>query len=1236
MNHVIKRQLLALAIMLAVLIVLSSTALAQGNLPKFIYYENEFGELVKADFSQAIQNYLDGDGALYDALRGHFNAARSNGRDIYVVDMDGVCIDYAAALDAGKTYLEARAEDPSYIVDPPPVPVKQLMISGGVAVEVPIGDDPPGPNVEVGTASALANALAHEHPVITFTADITLVDQLPAVDYPVTINLHNFELRLDDVDLRFTAQGVVVTAARYGKIVGENGTERILTQGSASVTFRGANPGVADLGVINFENIVFDITGSSTVFLRDASFDQADNDRIPLRVSRGSTLNIQTGLYDVRVGPDVILEFLGIDDGAGVLPRVTGSGRFHGSGKIEIDSRHFEYYGLNLDGTSVDGRLKFAVHRIDIIYERDIALLLNRLTLNSPVWLNNTADAFDYGELGVKVTGSLNGNGIIRGKDGAFRERLTVLNTANIDGLTFRQLRMDINEDGAAGINVRFSNAVAEPVTFAGNVHTYIALARKVPVLTTNRFIAANQVNVPGNLTYIIDTGSSADGLGVGSTDNIEGAGSFVGEGSITYAPGTSLTVLGNLLTFDVRQNVNEDIRFARLKLLRRVFLAENTTITVFGDIEGSPVSTDRGKIIGANAENSVVSVSTTSPPVTFTHMNLESLIFAVLSNTNYNESAFDRDLYADITAVLRVDNLNVLGTNVFLGGSGGFSGNRVYGIDDLNFGNKVFPVGGASVDSEEVLLVSGNSWFTIEVPIRLFKTVHFADVEFREIIFEEAVELRVVGHMLAWQDDLGTIHGEVDGRNTAGEAMIILGNAASDCTLYNLTLNNLDRFEVRDRRVYIKDQLGSTKEYPGSTNIGMDVRGDSGHRIDFFINPDTSLIIDNSIKQILQAVDVYYDGGGGLSNLSGAVRGQNGPAIIRSTGDNPITIADSSRLLFMGHLSTNLEIDARVNIANVDRVTMGVINLKRRVTNLADNQLYVFPNKIINFHDDLVLEANLAILNDMTADRPLITAERYDEIISKIQNPVQGTIRGWGNVFIQGPAAITLGDRLRVDNFTFHRNLGSTEMDQFKRIMVQNILDARKVLTLNQVVIQDHKVNFQDYLVILEGDLRMVRVNSYPELWFRAGGVPNDTNLAPNDDNIAILYGNGHRIYGHGGVAFRSSWTREAVAQNVTFDITSTGFPYEVMIYGDTFIEFFEPVIFKDVNWTAQTTVQVGNPVTSEYPILRFEVKEQTKNLNNGGLRVWRNGATFEDGLERTWNLEYPENIDYFNYVAP
>lgn len=1208
MSDNMKKPLVRFFIIFLLLLLFSSVALASGITPRYIYYENIDNHLVRADYSEAVQNLLDGDGTLYDAIRAAIVAARLNDRAIFIGDMDGVCIDYAAALDDGKTYLEARADDPDYVVVPCPDPVKQLVIgAGGVAVEVPIGDEPPGPNVEVGTASAFANALAQEYPVISFVDDITLVDQLPAVDYPVRINLRDHELRLDNVGFRINAQGVVVTAGRFGKIVGENGTpaEQVSTHGNASVTFKGENPATADLGVLNFQNVRLLLNGTSTMTLRDVSFDRADpahNDIIPITISNGSTLRVLDSIYDVKVGTDVILKLIG----TGANSKITGNGRFHGTGKIEIDSTNAGFIGLNIEGTSVDGRLEFAVHRIDIIYDRDIALRLARLTLNNPVWLDNEGDAFDYAELGVKITGSINGSGTIRGRDGAvFHERMTVLNTANIDGLTFRQLRLDVNEDGEPGINVRFSNAAAEPVTFAGRAHAYIAQSGTV---TPNRFWAANQVNVPGDLTFIIDPGSSADGVGVGSTDNIEGAGSFVGEGSITYAAGTTLTVLGNQLTFDVRQNVNEDIRFSRLRLLRRVFLAENKTITVFGDIEGSPISNDRGKIIGANAVSSVVLVSTLTPPVTFEYINLENLVFDITSNTNYVESAFDHDLTADISATLTVDNLNVLGDNVFVGGTGTFTGNRVFGLDAINF------------DDSAGLLVTGSSWFTFEVPIRIHAPVTFADLEFREIIYDDPVNVTVAGDMIAWQDGAGTIHGEIDGRNTAGEAIIIDGNAADDTALYNLTLNNLDNFRVVDRRVYIRDQLGSTKEYPGTTNIGMDVRGDSGHEILFLIDPDTSLIIDGSIKQILQAVDLSYDGGDTVGNISGAVRGQNGPAVIRSTGDNPITIAENSRLLFMGHLSTNLEIDARIDIDDVDRVTMGVINLKRRVTNQADNELYVFPNKIINFHDDLVLNADLAILNDMTADRPIITTDRYDDIIAGILNPVQGTIRGWGENRIRGDNTITLGDRLRVDGFIFYRDLDA--------VVLENVFDnTRKVMTFNQVVIEDREVFFGDYLLMLEGDLRMVRIDTYPELWFVAG------NFA-NDDNIAILYGNGHRIYGHGGVAFSSSFTREAVAQNVTFDITSTGFPYEVMIYGDWITQLFRPVIFMDVNWTTQTTVQVGSALMFQYPILRFEVKEQAKNLNNGGLVVWKDGATDQTGHEQEWNLEYPANINYFNYV--
>ena len=1195
MNIIINRKigLIALVVIL-VLMFFTTTIAANNSIPRYIYYENEDSDLVRADYQQAIDDLNNNDPRLRDAIRDKIGNAIGSFRNVFIEDEDGNVYDYGKIIDEGESYEDVIC-NPDYKVGAQH-PDKELIICPITGDPIEVTLDPEVKDVS--TASELQNALADEYTTINFIGDITLEDLIPPVDYPVTINLRNHELRLDEVDFRIIGQNVVITAAEDGKIIGENGYETIDVFAGAEVTFKGQNPN--SVGVINFENIEIEIE-NSYVTLLDASFDGADDDTIPLRLIGDSTLDVRDSTNNVEVKTDAILLISGeaVNDDR---PVVTGNGLIYGAGRIDIDSTFLnDSFVLDITGDSSDQRLSFDVFRMDINYEMDIDLRLANLTIDCPVWLDN-GSGFDYDQLGVKVIGDLDGEGTIRGQEVAFDERLTVLESVNIDGIRIQQLRLDINQDGTPAINVRFSEA--EPVTFAGDVDAYIAGSPG-----TNSFIAVNTVNVEGDLTFIF---CELDGS-VGSTDNIAGAGAFVGEGTITYEDGTTLTVSGNQLTFDVTKYVNSDIEFARLELLRKVHLAADKTITVTGDIKGDPISYDRGKIIGDDETTSIVY---TASSVTFEHMNLQDLIFAIETDVevNYVNSGFDQYLTAIIIdpATLIVDNLEVLGNDVYVEGSGTFTGNRVFGDDDISFRNSAG------------LNVQGSSWFTFENPIRVEDHVNFAYLEFKEIIYEvDGVIVTIEGSMLAWEDDQGNIHGVIDGRSTAGEMILVSGNDDNNTVFYNVTLNDLDLFIVLDSRVYIEDMLGSTKHHPENSNIGMDVRGDTDHLILFLITENSSLIINNTIKSIDEAVDVLYQGGSTAG--PGAIRGRNGLARIWSPGDNPITIADGSRLLFMGHRETNLDIDARIDIADVEKVKMGIIDLRRRVTNLADNELFIFPHKTIHVHDEIVLQGgDLDILTDLTAQRPPITMARYDTIIYNIQNPVQGFIQGEStDVRIRGANTLTLGNRVMLINLILDRQLAGVE--------VEDKGEVRGVLTLEDITIEDQKVNFQDYLVWLKSDLRLVKIDEYPELYFLAGDF--DSN-----DAIAILYGEGNKVYGDGGVAFSSSEQKEAVAQNVDFDIASTGFPYEVMILGDSRIDDFEPVVFRDVNWTSQTTVQVGDRATAQYPILRFEVKEQDKNINDGGLRVWKDGATDEDGLEQKNNLKYlePGKIDYYNLDIP
>ncbi len=99
-------------------------------IPKYIYYENAAGDLVRADFQQAENDLFkpDPDRRLINAIRDALiRRAFQNRKAIYVADEAGRVVDYARASSDGLTYIEAY-NNSDYLVAPQN-PVKELVIN---------------------------------------------------------------------------------------------------------------------------------------------------------------------------------------------------------------------------------------------------------------------------------------------------------------------------------------------------------------------------------------------------------------------------------------------------------------------------------------------------------------------------------------------------------------------------------------------------------------------------------------------------------------------------------------------------------------------------------------------------------------------------------------------------------------------------------------------------------------------------------------------------------------------------------------------------------------------------------------------------------------------------------------------------------------------------------------------------------------------------------------------------
>ncbi len=135
-----------LVFILLLMFIFSSMAFAEnpGYLPIYIYYENETGDTVKADYEQAVEDATNWpfDTILYDAIADAVRDALAYNRNIWVkvrqVDNPDITkyIHYSEAFGDGLTLWEAIVDSGYDVVDEPDYGYV-LEIKDGVAVEMP-------------------------------------------------------------------------------------------------------------------------------------------------------------------------------------------------------------------------------------------------------------------------------------------------------------------------------------------------------------------------------------------------------------------------------------------------------------------------------------------------------------------------------------------------------------------------------------------------------------------------------------------------------------------------------------------------------------------------------------------------------------------------------------------------------------------------------------------------------------------------------------------------------------------------------------------------------------------------------------------------------------------------------------------------------------------------------------------------------------------------------------------
>ena len=1040
-------------------------------------------------------------------------------------------------------------------------------------------------SIYVETAGELDNALMNQWEEIYFADDITQDSSYGnlKLDYDVELNLKAKTLELDGQDIDIIADATI-SAGMEGRILGLTGAETINVEDEAIATIKGK-----DGNIINIEDIAeVNVDGTSELTLLDVQFDEGVLDAVDFDVE--NILNIE----ETVTANDVDLTFVGgeagyawysIGNGApyGI---VQGNGVINGTGKIVIDKAPDYHFRGNSNSELLTLDVIMEVNINSTSYNvNNSNVILSNLELNNQVRLNNKSnvvidDLYNYTS---RIVG-----GEFVGADGTdaseyrvavnreyFSKKSGYTTNTYFEGNQMEQIAFNIANNTDFGHNQR---VFINEHTFQDRVF--------VDYPSGETLTATGDVYVEGNTVEFGNGHFTSQGLFEGSTE-VHGPGEVLFTANYAVSGTSKFT-----FSADMRVAEGVTVDFAELKLLNRVNLDGTTSgaaIDVSGDLLGEDDNYASGKIIGTDQNDVNITAE-----VALENINLQEVKFNVNYNTEYIKSAFDEDATAIIAtdATLKVvDGLLVRGADAYVTGEGTFTGDRVHGPHPLN------------IDDASSLNVEGNSYFTFETGINLYSDVYMSLVEFNTIDYkEDDLTIYVLGNMKAWDDD-GSVQGRFRAENQDGSLIQVDEKAE----FINLTLEGIENLLVNEDTTII-DELGGTYY---ESDVGLYVRHDTAQETTFNIAYDTSLIVHNTTVRLRDNEQLNLIGLATTSDIEdrpfGAVRGTGTDGGRFYSGSGKVVLIDSNspfmenygHLMLHGDRDNPLEFDLVVEAEEGTLTEFGEVHFTDWVNVLGDATLRGVGHKVASYEKGIDITTGSALTIDTNyQERATISTANADDYVRHTTKGVSG------NALIKGDGNLHLGELVKLENITLKWSLANV------RTISTWYGDTDEVplaIVFDDVVLEDNNIWFNGWELHLDGDVELVEVNSFPEL-----------NFETINNRLSKLHGYGNTVLGDGGLSFKPSTDLEVEAEDVTFDIRETGFPYEVQIVGDN----NELAIFTDVDWTNQTTVNVEKKNT-----LRFE----GHNVNDGGLRVWEENNNDVIGLEREWNLEYPNNYNTY-----
>jgi len=192
-------------IALAVALVFLFSSVAFAAVPQYVYFQSG-SDMVKVDYAKAVNDAMNDDNTLYNAVKQYVGAAEETGAPVIVETDDQKVLDYQKALGAGKRFADI-VNDPAYQTSRPEAG-KELRVENGQAV---IGDIRPEvveissitPTDTLGVVEIVAEGTTAEALQAAITPACTVVDKEGVPNtYIVTIQNAAYD---QEITLQFAA-----------------------------------------------------------------------------------------------------------------------------------------------------------------------------------------------------------------------------------------------------------------------------------------------------------------------------------------------------------------------------------------------------------------------------------------------------------------------------------------------------------------------------------------------------------------------------------------------------------------------------------------------------------------------------------------------------------------------------------------------------------------------------------------------------------------------------------------------------------------------------------------------------------------------------------------------------------------------------------------------------------------------------------------------------------------------